>query len=132
MNPQELLAVLRALEVETYQACVRGNGARLRELLHPRFREFGRSGRIYTREDTLASFADQPQAYEVLSQDFQAEEVAAGLALLTYRSAEVSADGTIGRYTLRASLWELTGSGWQLRFHQGTPTDTIHAAAPKL
>lgn len=125
MNSLELLATLRALEVETYQACIRGDGARLRELLHPSFREIGRSGRTYSREDTLASFADQPQAYEVLSRDFQAEDLAAGLALLTYRSAEISADGTIGRHTLRASLWELTGRGWQLRFHQGTPTDAF-------
>lgn len=125
MNSQELLAILRALEVETYQACIRGDGARLKTLLHPNFREFGRSGRTYHREDTLASMPGQPQAYEILSEDFQAEELAAGLALLTYRSARLNADRTMGRHTLRASLWQLTGVGWQLRFHQGTPTDAF-------
>lgn len=125
MEPRELLATLRALEVETYQACIRGEAIRLGELLHSSFREFGRSGRTYGRGDTLASFAGQPQAYQVLSQDFRAEELAVGLALLTYRSAQVDADGTIARHSLRTSLWQLTEAGWQLRFHQGTPTEAF-------
>jgi hypothetical protein len=60
-----------------------------------------------------------------LSQDFEHEQLAAGLALLTYRSAHVKAGGAIERHTLRASLWELTEIGWQLRFHQGTPTEAF-------
>ena len=122
---RDLLAILRTLEVETYQACIRGNSVRLGELLHPGFREFGRSGRIYCRKDTLASCADQPRSYEVLSQDFQTEELAADLMLVTYRSAQVDADGSISRHTLRTSLWQRTEVRWQLRFHQGTPTEAF-------
>lgn len=125
MDPQELLSELRALEVAVHQACIRGDSIRLRELLHPRFREFGRSGRAYSRDDVIALFADQPPAYEILSQDCQLEQLVAGLMLLTYRSVRVNADGTIERHTLRASLWELTDVGWQLRFHQGTPTEAF-------
>jgi hypothetical protein len=30
-------------------------------------------------------------------------------------------DGALERHTLRTSLWQSTGQGWQLRFHQGSP-----------
>lgn len=125
MDPRESLSRFRALEVAVQQACIRGDRMRLRELLHPHFREFGRSGRIYSRDDVIAAFAGQSQAYEILSQDFQPEQLLAGLTLLTYRSVRVNADGSVERHTLRASLWELTEFGWQLRFHQGTPTDAF-------
>jgi hypothetical protein len=49
------------------------------------------------------------------------ESLTEALALLTYRSAHVAGDGTLERHTLRASLWERTEQGWQLRFHQATP-----------
>jgi hypothetical protein len=123
MQSQDLLSELRTLEVATYQACIRGDGIRLGELLHPGFREFGRSGQTYSRADLIDAYAGQAQDYEVRSDEFHSELLAKGLALLTYRSAQVSSDGTVGRYTLRASLWEQTEVGWQMRFHQGTPTE---------
>ena len=45
-----------------------------------------------------------------------------GVALLTYRSAEVGDDGEAARHALRTSLWVRGRDGWQIRFHQGTPT----------
>lgn len=33
------------------------------------------------------------------------------------------AGGVLYRRTLRASVWQRTDSGWQMRFHQGAPTD---------
>lgn len=50
-------------------------------------------------------------------------------ALLTYRSASVAEDGTAGRHTLRSSVWLRTALGWQMRFHQGTPTAPFDLAA---
>jgi hypothetical protein len=35
----------------------------------------------------------------------------------------VGADGSRHRHTLRSSLWQRSSRGWQLRFHQGTPTE---------
>ena len=123
VRSQDLLVELRALEVAVYQACIRGDGIRLGELLHPGFREFGRSGRTSSRANVIDAYAGQAQDYEVCSEEFHSELLAKGLALLTYRSAQVSSDGTVGRHTLRSSLWELTEIGWQMRFHQGTPTE---------
>lgn len=130
MNPALLLNTLRTLEVELHDPRTHADSARLEQLLHPQFREFGRSGRQYCRADVLAEFARHRIPYEISSQDFYVEELAQDLALLTYRSAQVSASGTLERYSLRASVWQRTASGWQLRFHQGTPTERGGEALP--
>jgi hypothetical protein len=116
-----LLDTLRELEVETHQPHVRADQRQLGRLLHPSFFEVGGSGLIYSRDSVLTEFSNRPPSYRVCSQDFRMEVLTEGLALLTYRSAHVADDGTLERHTLRASLWERTERGWQLRFHQGTP-----------
>jgi hypothetical protein len=123
MRSQDLLSEFRALEVAAYQACIRGDGIRLGELLHPDFREFGRSGRAYPRDEVINACAGQSQDHEVRCEEFYLERLAKNPALLTYRSAQVNSDGSMGRHTLRASLWELTEVGWLIRFHQGTSTE---------
>lgn len=129
MEAAALLAMLRELEIALHQPSVRSDPVKLGALLHPQFREFGRSGREYTRAGVLEEFHANPQSYQVWSQDFQAEELAPGAALLTYRSAHIGAGGTLERHTLRASVWQLTPSGWKMRFHQGTPTGEFEKQA---
>ena len=125
MNVGALLDSLRKLELETHQPHVRADHCRLGRLLHPNFFEVGRSGAVYSRESVLAEFSNDPPSYRVWSQDFQIEPLTENLALLTYRSAHVADDGTLERHTLRASLWQRTDRGWQLRFHQGTPAGGV-------
>ena len=120
-----LLETLRALEVALHQPSVRRDRRQLEQLLHPDFREFGRSGRAYDRAEVLellAGLPQEPRPDQVWSQDFTLQPLAAGSALLTYRSARVTADGTLERHTNRSSVWQLTSEGWRMLFHQGTPT----------
>jgi hypothetical protein len=120
-----LLETLRALEVALHQPSIRRDRGRVDQLLHPEFREFGRSGRAYDRAEVLellAGLPQEPQLDQVWSQDFALQPLAAGSALLTYRSARVTADGTLERHTNRSSVWQLTSEGWRMLFHQGTPT----------
>jgi hypothetical protein len=123
-----MLDTLRELEVRLHEPAVRGDPEQLGALLHPAFREFGRSGAQYSRDATLAEFVDVAQPYRIWSQDFVAEPLAEGLVLLTYRSAHVDDAGGLDRHTLRTSLWQRTDHGWQLRFHQGTPTEPFTKA----
>ena len=125
MDREALLHTLRTLEIALHQPDVRADAIRFGHLLHPCFREFGRSGREYSRDEVLAEFAHGPPAYEVFSQDYRLEQLAPTLALLTYRSAHVAVGGALERHTLRMSLWQLTETGWQMRFHQGTPTQAF-------
>ena len=56
-----LLETLQSLELELHRPEVRSNRNVLDRLLHPEFREFGRSGHIYERAEVLAEFADPPK-----------------------------------------------------------------------
>jgi hypothetical protein len=94
-------------------------------LLHPAFREFGRSGKTYTRDEVLSEFTGSPQSYSVWAQDFLIDEIGDGAALLTNRSAHINPADELDRHTLKSSLWLLTPCGWKMRFHQGTPTEAF-------
>lgn len=91
-------------------------------LLHPDFLECGRSGTRYTRDDILKELSAESILPVVHAQDFDLVILAENVALLTYLSAHVDAEGNLGRHALRSSLWVRTDVGWQMRFHQGTPT----------
>jgi hypothetical protein len=125
MQTLELLETLRQLEQRLLRSDVRANPAQLAALLHPAFIEVGASGRTYSREEVLAEFNAAAPDYTVWSQDYVVEVVLEGLALLRYRSAHIDELGRLSRHVSRTSLWQRTGSGWQARFHQGTPTEAF-------
>ncbi|HSI58280.1 MAG TPA: DUF4440 domain-containing protein [Ideonella sp.] len=122
---RSLLSLLRGLEQALHQPAVRGDGARLDALLHPDFQEIGRSGRRYAKADIRALLIAEQDAPVIWSQDFVLKPLASGLGQLTYRSAHLTADGSLVRPTLRSSLWQRTPAGWQMLFHQGTPCDAF-------
>jgi ribonuclease HI len=90
---------------------VRSDRAAVAALLHPDWREVGRSGRLWTREEVLDEIAPiAPADFEVVSVDRLGDDT----ILLLWRTS------TDERSTLRSSLWVRTGGQWQARFHQGT------------
>lgn len=91
-------------------------------LLHPDFVEFGRSGRRYTRADVLQEFGADDALPAIHAGNFDLVVLREGAALLTYVSAHIDANGNLHRHTFRSSVWVRTAVGWQIRFHQGTPT----------
>jgi hypothetical protein len=118
-----LLETLTALEISLHDPKIRSDAVQLGALLHLEFKEFGRSGAVYTRTEIvsrLSGFEAQPKIH---AQDFAVDELSSELALLTYRSAHIDETGALHRHTNRSSLWQLTELGWQMRFHQGTPTE---------
>lgn len=122
MDQMLLLFTLRELECELHQPKCRGDRERLEQLLAPDFREFGRSGATYTRHDTLVMLPSETQVPQIHAQDFVVKQLSDSIALLTYRSAHVNPSGDLFRHTNRSSIWRLNSSGWQMVFHQGTPT----------
>ncbi len=118
-----LLSQLQALEVELHQPVARGDAARLDALLHDDFHEFGRSGTAYAKSDILTHLLAAAQHAHVVADNFLVRPLAADVALLTYRSAHALPDGTLQRHTLRSSIWQRSDAGWQMSFHQGTPTE---------
>lgn len=124
-----LLETLKKLELLLHDPSVRSNAERMGRLLHSSFREFGRSGATYMREDILAHIADVGQQPAIWAQDFHLEVLSDDLALLTYRSGHLGEDGKLQRHTNRASLWQRTELGWEMRFHQGTATEPFEKHA---
>jgi len=115
-------ARLQRLEEELWREATRFDRARMEQLLAPDFVEFGRSGRRYRREDTLAAAPGPIRAVLPLP-DFAVRLLAPDVAQVTYRSV-VTYDGET-QYGRRSSLWSRVpdGEGWVLRFHQGTPVE---------
>jgi hypothetical protein len=122
MDRDDLLETLRELEVDLYRLRTRQDRAHLGASLHPDFREVGRSGREYSREDTLAEFEHVADYPRVESRGYRLHVLVSDVALLTYVSAHLEADGALSHHTLRSSLWIRDARGWLLAFHQGTPT----------
>ncbi|HMS04585.1 MAG TPA: DUF4440 domain-containing protein [Burkholderiaceae bacterium] len=118
-----LTARLADLEARLHHPGLPGSRPALEALLHPGFHEVGRSGQPYDRETVIAYLAGVQAPPDVMADRHRAEWLAPGAALLSYRSADRSADGRLTRHTLRSSVWLLGPSGgWQLFYHQGTPT----------
>jgi hypothetical protein len=121
VNESPLLAELRALEQELHHPGVRADHARLEALLHADFHEIGRSGTAYTRDTVIAHLLAGKERPAVESNGFGVAELAAGVALLTYRSAHRLPDGSLALRAHRSSIWQSQAGRWQLRYHQGTP-----------
>ncbi len=112
---------LQQLEEELWREETRFDQQRMLEIIAPDFLEFGRSGRTYRGEDTLAITRGPIDAVLPVP-DFEARLLHPDIAQVTYNSA-VTYDGVVQR-ARRSSVWSRVSSGWVLRFHQGTPYDT--------
>ena len=117
----QLLQELQALEVDLHHPGVRCSRERLEQLLHPVFHEVGRSGRSYNRETVIKFLAAQESQPLIESENFSATLLSQGAALLTYRSAHIEHGARLVHHTLRSSIWLKAATGWQMRYHQGTP-----------
>lgn len=115
---QEDFSTLQALEESLWVAETRFDNDHMERTLSPDFFEVGCSGRIYKREDTLAATA-RPFSTKLPLIDFQVLPIAENVVQVTYIS-EVTYDDEM-QICNRSSIWVRTSTGWQLRFHQGTP-----------
>jgi hypothetical protein len=107
---------LRKLEEQLLQPEFRRNRQAVGSLLAPEFREFGSSGRIYTRQEILDLLESESRRQVELT-DFQSIHVGPDVALVTYRTHNLS-DSSV---SLRSSVWIRREDRWLLLFHQGTP-----------
>jgi hypothetical protein len=113
---------LIALEHNLWRTDTRYDRALMNATFAPDFREFGRSGRRYTRDDMLLDAVDA-EAIDATLHGLTVTEITDGVALVTYISQVRHPDGT--EWANRSSLWHLTAGRWQLRFHQGTPCEAL-------
>ena len=124
MNPSHLARHLQALEEELLSDATRKNSSRVAALLSEDFREFGSSGRVYSRQDILVALREEAPITLSLT-SFELKLLAEGVALVTYQSKKNTADGP-PTTALRSSLWVQQGESWRMIFHQGTKLTPRH------
>ena len=109
-------AFFHALETSLHRRDVRSDPAAVDALLAEDFLEFGRSGGVWRKPETVAALRREQFDRPVAVSDFAARRLAPSVVLLTYRA---TADGVA---TLRSSIWRRTDGRWRMIFHQGTPS----------
>lgn len=110
---------LEKLEESLWQSTTRFDLAYQEKIFAPDFFEFGRSGRTYTREQMIRTDGSPIKARLPL-QNFRIHVLDTNNVLVTYIS-EVQYDKL--EKANRCSVWSRINDSWQLRFHQGTPTE---------
>lgn len=108
---------LEQLEESLWRSETRFNLEHQEKVFATDFFEFGRSGRTYTRSQMIRSEQSEIKAKLPL-QDFKIHVLNESTVLITYIS-EVQYEEL--EKANRSSIWSKTSTGWQLRFHQGTP-----------
>jgi hypothetical protein len=119
-NPR-MLDLFRDPEEKLLRQETRNSPGEVATLLHPDFFEFGQSGTVWNRQQTIDRLAQEHPVERSLT-DLSVRSLAADLTLVTYRA--VGRDPASGNewHSLRSSVWKLTDGRWQMIFHQGTPT----------
>ena len=124
LGPEGTLAAaqIEALERRLLDPAVRASAVAVGELLADDFLELGASGRSWKKAEVVAELAANPRVRGRLA-DFVLRPLGDEFALAIYR---LEASDAAGAGSLRSSIWRRTPSGgWQLVFHQGTPTGAI-------
>lgn len=107
-------SLVQAAEEELLTSATRHNRNRLRELLHPDFVEVGRSGRRWTRDETVTALADEDDRAPTLTDEWEFVELSSDIILVTYVIRSTNGDSR------HSSVWTSMEGRLQMRFHQGT------------
>lgn len=106
--------VLLALETRLLATAVRKQPTTAGALLAEEFREFGKSGRVYGKQQILELLAQEPEK-AIHIEDFEVTLLGETSALTTYRSVSKE------KQARRSSVWVWREGSWLMIFHQGTP-----------
>jgi hypothetical protein len=112
---QDDLDIVRDCERALLTGAVRGDRLSAGLLLHPDYREFGKSGRVWDKESVLDLMEDTSELVQIRAEDLEIVPLGADVVLVTYDSVTPQARAH------RSSVWVREAGRWQVRFHQGTP-----------
>lgn len=107
---------LKKLEESLWRAETRFNKEYLERTLAPDFFEFGRSGRVYAREQIIDTPPQEIKA-NLPFRNFEIKMITPEVALVTYSSEVQYGELEVAN---RSSIWSKSAEGWKIRFHQGT------------
>lgn len=103
------------LETRLHRRAVRNSPEAVAALLADDFVEFGATGRIHDKAETIRLLSVDDDQGPVELKGFVARQLAPTVILVTYTAIWP------GRLVvLRSSIWSLNDGSWQMTFHQGT------------
>lgn len=114
----EEIAELTRLEHAMWTASLRYDRAFQHQRFATDFFEFGRSGKVYSRSESLIDAAPALEIQAHLD-NLQIRRLDTHTVQVTYHSHQQQEDITL--HARRSSIWSLVDGIWVMRFHQGTP-----------
>lgn len=117
---KEQVDIFYNLETSLHTKDVRNSREKVSALLADDFIEFGKSGGIFNKENTLEGLGNETVDLQIAVTDFSAKELSPGVILVMYTATMLDIDGVTTVSTNRSSVWVLRDSRWQMVFHQGT------------
>lgn len=119
---QEQIDFFRNLETSLHKKEVRNSREQVNLLLADDFMEFGKSGKVYRKQDTLDGLESEQIDLEIEVLDFSAKELATDVVLVIYKASGLDTDNITKVTVNRSSIWINRDDRWQMVFHQGTKT----------
>jgi aminoglycoside 6'-N-acetyltransferase len=113
LKSREIINLLEGLEQELLQTATRKSKKKLNLLLADDFKEFSKSGKIYTKQDILGTLPSE-LSHKFIATNFETIELSPDVVLINYKTTEQS------NTALRSSIWKNINNNWQIVFHQGT------------
>lgn len=111
---------IEALERRLLDLGVRSSPEQASDLLADGFREFGKSGHAWRRDEIIAAMASERRPINYRFEEFSVQRLGEDAALALYELSVVSPDGGETK-ALRSSVWQRGEDGrWRMLFHQGT------------
>ena len=115
-----LACEIEALERRLLDLGVRASPEQASELLADGFREFGKSGHAWRRDEIIAAMAAERHPINYRFDDFGVQRLGEDAALALYTLSVISPDGSETK-ALRSSVWQRgEDDQWRMLFHQGT------------
>jgi hypothetical protein len=109
---------LQHLEERLLTNAVRKDAREVSSLLVPEFREYGSSGRVYSKTEIIDQLQSEPSTNFSLK-NFEIQHLSDQIVLVTYRAVKQN-PGSLPVESLRSSIWVFRDERWQMLFHQGT------------
>lgn len=108
------------LETSLHKKEIRNSREQVSVLIADDFLEFGKSGGIFNKKDTLIGLEQEAFDLRIIVSDFHAKELSNNVVLVTYTTSMLDEDNVTTVSTNRSSVWVLRDGNWQMVFHQGT------------
>ncbi len=111
--------LMKSLELSFFDFSIRHSFDKLDELVVDDFIEYGRSGKIFNKQEIIGLLLNS-EAPGVKLENFKIKILSGDLLLVNYLSI-IGNHKKQAERTLRTSIWKLHEGKWKIIFHQGTP-----------